>query len=81
MDMGSKIQNPDGIPFSMLRETESMIQKILEVPQTRLPRETESACKKDVQNMKDRIRRDESITETLMNSEKMHTSMWTRFMA
>ena len=36
---------------------------------------------KVVQNIKDRLRRDESITETLMNSEKMHTSIWTRFMA
>ena len=39
-----EIQNPDGILFSMPRETESMVmfQKILEVSQKRMPRETES---------------------------------------
>ena len=31
--------------------------------------------------MKDRLRRDEYIAETLMNSKKMHISTWTRFVA
>ena len=41
-----EMQNPDGILFSMPRETESMVQKILEVSQKRNPRETESTCEK-----------------------------------
>ena len=76
-----EMQNPDGILFSMPRETESMIQKILEVSQRRKPRETESTCKKSFKNMKDRPRHDENISDISMNSEKMHISTWTRFMA
>ena len=41
-----ELQNPDGILFSMPRETESMVQKILEVSQKRMPRETESTREK-----------------------------------
>ena len=37
--------------------------------------------RKVVQNMKDRLRHDESSSDISMNSEKMHTSIWTRFMA
>ena len=36
---------------------------------------------KVVQNMKDRLRHDESIWEISLNFEKMHISIWTRFMA
>ena len=31
--------------------------------------------------MKDRLRHDESSSDISMNSEKMHISIWTRFMA
>ena len=37
--------------------------------------------RKVVQNMKDRLRRDESSSDIPMISEKMHISIWTRFMA
>ena len=37
--------------------------------------------RKVVQNMKDRLRHDESSSEISMNSEKMHVSIWTKFMA
>ena len=37
--------------------------------------------RKVVQNMKDRLRHDESISEISMNSDKTHISIWTRFMA
>ena len=50
-------------------------------PSNTLASGNRECVQKVVQNMKDRIRRDEIITETLMNSEKMHTSMWTRFLA
>ena len=40
------VQIPEVILFSQPRETVSMVQKILEVSQTRLPRESESTCKK-----------------------------------
>ena len=36
--------------------------------------------RKAVQNMKDRLTHDESSSEISMNSEKMHMSIWTRFM-
>ena len=36
---------------------------------------------KVVQSIKDQHRHDESISETSINSEKMHFSIWTRFMA
>ena len=36
--------------------------------------------RKVVQN-KNQLRHDESISEVSINSEKMHISMWTRFMA
>ena len=81
MHPGTKeVSNPDGILFSMPREIESMVQKILEVSQKRMPRETESAREKSF-NMKDRLRHDESSSEISMNSEKMHISIWTRCMA
>ena len=35
---------------------------------------------KVVQNMKDRLGHDESVSEISMDSEKMHISIWTRFM-
>ena len=35
------MKNPDGTLFSIPRETESIVQKILEVSQRRMPRETE----------------------------------------
>ena len=38
-------------------------------------------AKKTCENKKDRLRHDESISELSVNSEKMHTSTWTRFMA
>ena len=77
-----EIQNPDGILFSMLRETESMVmvQKILEVSETHASGNREHT-RKVVQNMKDRPRHDESRSDISMNSEKMHISIWTRFMA
>ena len=31
--------------------------------------------------MKDRLRHDESVSEILIDSEKMHILIWTRFMA
>ena len=34
-----------------------------------------------VQNIKNQLRHDESISEISINSEKMHISMWTRFLA
>ena len=37
--------------------------------------------RKVVQNIKDQLRHDENISETSINSEKMHISIWTRFMA
>ena len=37
--------------------------------------------RKVVQNMKDRLKHDESSSEISMNSEKIHISIWTRFMA
>ena len=37
--------------------------------------------RKVVQNVKDQLRHDESISEISINSEKVHMSMWTRFMA
>ena len=40
------MKNPDGILISTPRETESMVQKILEVSQKRMPRETESTREK-----------------------------------
>ena len=66
-----EVQNPDGILFSMLRETESMVQKILEVSQKRMPRENREYTRIVVQNMKDRLRHDESISEISMNFEKI----------
>ena len=36
--------------------------------------------RKVFQNMKDRLRHDESSSDITMNSEKMHISIWTRFM-
>ena len=36
---------------------------------------------KVVQNMKDQLRHDESSSDKSMDSEKMHISIWTRFMA
>ena len=51
--LGKKeVQNPDGILFSMPRETESMVQKILEVSQKRMPRETESTREKSFKTWK-----------------------------
>ena len=47
-----EVQNPDGILFSMLRETESMVQKILAVSQKRKPRETESTREKSFKTWK-----------------------------
>ena len=47
-----EVRNPDGILFSMPRETESMVQKFLEVSQRRKLRETESTREKVVQNLK-----------------------------
>ena len=41
-----EVQNPDGVLFSMPRETESKVQKILEVSQTRMSRETEGTREK-----------------------------------
>ena len=37
--------------------------------------------RKVVQNMKDRLGHKESVSETSMDSEKIHISTWTRFMA
>ena len=37
--------------------------------------------RKVVQNIKDQLRHDESISEMSINSEKMHISTWARFMA
>ena len=37
-----RMKNPDGILFSMPRETERKVGKILEISQKRMPRETES---------------------------------------
>ena len=37
--------------------------------------------RKVVQNMKDRLRHDESVSEISMNFEKMDISIWTRFVA
>ena len=37
--------------------------------------------RKFVQNIKDQLRHDESISEISVNSEKMPISIWTRFMA
>ena len=34
-----------------------------------------------VQNMKDRLRHDENVSAMLRDSEKMHISIWTRFIA
>ena len=67
-----------GTLFSMPRETENMVQKILEISQRRMPQETERYMRQVVQNMKDRLRHDESISETSMHSEKKHISIWTR---
>ena len=40
------MRNPDVVLFSVPRETESVVQKILEVSQKRKPREIESTCEK-----------------------------------
>ena len=37
--------------------------------------------RKVVQNIKDQLRHDKSISEISTNSEKMHISIWTRFLA
>ena len=37
--------------------------------------------RKVVQNMKDRLGHDESVSEISMDSGKMHISIWTRYMA
>ena len=37
--------------------------------------------RKVVQNIKDQLRHDESISEISINSEEMHISIWTRFTA
>ena len=44
--MAKEMKNPDGTLFSMPRETESIVQKILEVSQRRMPRKTESTREK-----------------------------------
>ena len=79
--LGKKeMKNPDGILFSMPRETESTVQKMLEVAETH-PSGNREYTRKVVQNIKDRLRHDESISEISINSEKMHLSMWMRLMA
>ena len=75
------MKNPDGILFSMLRETESVVQKILEVSQRHLHRETESTRERSFRTSEGQHRHDESISEISMNSGKMHISTWTRCMA
>ena len=51
--LGNKeMKNPDGILFSMPRETERKVQKILEVSQRRMPRETESTREKSFRTSK-----------------------------
>ena len=51
--LGKKeMKNPDGILFSMPRETESTVQKILEVSQRRIPQETESTREKSFRTSK-----------------------------
>ena len=62
-------------------ETENIVQKILGVSQRRMPREIESTRQKVVQNIKDQLRHDESSSAISIFSEKMHISIFTRFMA
>ena len=64
----------------MPREAESMAQKIVEVSQKRKPRAIEY-MRKVGQNVKDRLGHNESVSEMSMDSEKMHISTWTRFVA
>ena len=66
--------------MSMPRETERMVQKILEVSETHASR-TREYTPKVVQNIKDQLRHDESISETSINSEIIQIAIWTRFMA
>ena len=76
-----EIQNPDGILFSMPRETETKSSEDSGgLAQTHALGNREYT-RKVVQNIKDRLRHDESISEISINSEKMHISIWTRFMA
>ena len=71
-----EMKNPDGILFSMPRGTERKVQRILEVSQRRMPRETEGTREKTFRTSKTNC-----ISEISINSEKMHISIWTRFMA
>ena len=73
-----EMKNPDGILFSMLRVTESMVevQKMLEVSQKRMLRETESRRDKSSRTSKTKIKSSRKYGATLRN-----ISMWTRFMA
>ena len=63
------MKNPDGVLFSMPRETERKVQKILEISQKRIPRETEST------RVKNQLRHDERISEISVNSETAYFDM------
>ena len=53
-----ELKNPDGTLFRMPRETQSIVQKMLEVSHKRMPRETESTREKVVQNIKEKMHMD-----------------------
>ena len=75
------VETPDVILLGMPRETLSVCSEDsggLAETQASGNREY---MRKVVQNMKDRLGHNESVSEISMDSEKMHISIWTRFMA
>ena len=71
------MKNPDGILFSLAREIESVVQKILEVSQKRMPPETESTLEKSFRTSKTKSDTMRASRKLSVNSEKMHISTWT----
>ena len=63
------MKNLDGILFSMPRETESIVQKILEVSQRRMPRETESTREKSFRTLKTNSDTMKASRKNRINSE------------
>ena len=75
------MKNPDGILFSMPRETERIVQEDSGGLAETHASGNREYTRRVVQNIKDQLRHDESISEISIDSEKMHISIWTQFMA
>ena len=75
------MKNPDGILFSMPRETERKSSEDSGGLAETHASGNRECTRKVVQNIKDQLTHDDSISEISMNSEKLHISMWTRLTA